>query len=456
MLNNRSSIRNFNRLKRNEKFENEEEEDDQIYYLQNEEIFSFDDENTVNDYLDHLFSDDESVKFLALDYIAKFSKSFAKNLFDNLTPDHFNAFYNFLDNDKYKDFVIFIFINLCKKNDFTPNTKIFQTITKILLDVDSDDTEIINTLYLVKNLVESKEANYSQALRYNINQSIIKNDKNSPKIIKTKILAISSFLIYENHDIEEEILSYITQDEFIQLSKAGIFREIIHGFEYAMSWSYKAIQIINESNLLSISSDILISDKSKNVVSVLSFLKKCITTLEITDIQYIKSFVIVLLKEDDEIILKDILASLIIFIMYRKESMDFLYNSICEIGVNNLISTKSFSVKKLFLSFIDESVIFCPKDVMIIPPNDLGFFVHEMILTSEYDLQTLSINVICGLISSISNSGDNRSQWIQDFSQSLASFNILDIIYQSSVIYCQDVSDQIDLLSSFFGNKKTI
>ena len=63
--------------------------------------------------------------------------------------------------------------------------------------------------------------------------------------------------------------------------------------------------------------------------------------------------------------------------------MDFLYNSICEIGVNNLISTKSFSVKKLFLSFIDESVIFCPKDVMIIPPNDLGFFVHEMILTSE-------------------------------------------------------------------------
>lgn len=419
----------------------------------NHDIITIEDDQEINETLDLLLSEDAEIQFSSLNSLAKLSNFFPENVLQSLTQDHLTTLYNFLENAEFRDLVIFTFSNLSRKSIFTPPTQIFKTILDILLDVHSDETEIFYSLILAKNLIISNESYFFEAISCNIHQAIIKNDKDSSKIIKTKISALSAFLIYQCHDIEEDIFSYLMQDAFIQSNKAGIYREIIKGFEYALEWSIKAIQIVNESNLIAISSDLLLSDISKNVKSALSFLKKCLINLEIADVQFIKFFVLVLAKDDEEEnILEDIILSLIVFVTQRISSRDFLFNSLCEIGISTLFSMKSFPVKKSFLSFLDRSAKICPKEVMIISPNDLGFFLQELILTGDDDLQGICIDIICILISIISDSGDSSSKWAEDFASTLIEFNVLDNIYQSSIISNSEYNDQIDLLSSFLSS----
>ena len=451
-MNKEIEIRNKNRIKNDRRLNNEEEDDDDLFFLDlcQKNIIIIEDEQEIPKTLDLLFSKDEDVVSSTLDSLVYMSNYFPGNLLQNLTPSHFDVLYGFLDNNKTMGLIIFIFSNLSKKMVFNPPFEIFEIISNILSNANIDDANVESALVLTKNLIQSKETYYSYSIHYNIHQVIIENNSITLHIIEKKIATLSAFLKYENHDTEEYILNYITQDVFTRSDETCVYREIIIGFEYAMCWSEQAIQIINESDIISISIELLFSDYTKNVKSSLSFLKKCIENINIADIQFVNFFILLMTEDEDDDIYCNIIASFVCLIKLRSSFRAFLFQSLCEFGLEALMSNKSYPIKKSFLSFLNQSAQICPEELMIVPPDELSFFLLEMIQTGEEIIQYSSLEIICSLINSVADIGDAYSEWIENFSQSLISLNIIDDIYQSSMFNNnQNISDNIDLLVSF-------
>lgn len=432
-----------------------EEEDDTeqfLYDLKNKNIITIDDSQEISQTLDQLLGESNNIQFSTLISLAELSKAFPINFLKCLTPNHFNILYSLLRNDDCLHFILLIFSNLSKNYEFQPPLEIFTILSGILSNTDSDDTEKKYSLIISKNLIKLNEVYYKAALHSNILQIILQINITTTKIAKRIISALSSFLKHENHEIEKLILCYIIQDIFIQSNKNEIYREIINAFEYAMNWSELAIQIINNSNLVSISEKLLLSEKNKDVNNALSFLKKCIITLDVSNIHFIKSFTILMAKEIEEYVYGDIITSFIFIILKRSSFRNFLFSSICEIGLNALLFSKSYPIKKLFFSFLCESSKTCPKDIMILSYNDISIFLQEMIQTGESDLQFYSLCFIHELINSSSDFGNKYGIWVKNFSNSLISLNILEDLYQSSLIEKDyDAAHMLDVVSSFLS-----
>ncbi|OHT01801.1 hypothetical protein TRFO_07352 [Tritrichomonas foetus] len=445
-------IRQNQRIKKSQE-ENQIAEDEEYFaQLSHKSIVNIENDHIIFDSINELLSEDNDTRYQSLLSLMELSNHFSNMILRSFTRDHFSILYQYLQFDETRSFVLTILVNFSKKSLYTPPDNIFQILTSILQNFCDDDSDVDFSLVIIGNLINRGKDYALKAIQFHLIEILSKIPNLSHRILKLKIWIFSLIFLYENFEIEDQILSFLMTDEILNSNKISIYRELINCFNNSIKWSQKSINIVKSSNIFELSIQILLSCKEKAISSSLSFYSTCVRIPLIENICFIPSLFILLSKnEEEDFIYEDCIDVLIDVIEYKQSFSHILLISLNEVGLNSLLSMKSFSVKTKFLSLIEKIMQNCPTKIYLVNPNELFCFLFEMIESSQEKTLLLAAQIICLIVGLNSD-----CEWSRSFLMNLSSHDVFSILDQSSLIEThQGFSEMIEMLASCVQNTET-